>query len=233
MTLTRTLPRISDRGPASFDPADDSPPTAGTRRRARPTGANRNTTRIGVGALVLVASVLGTLTVYSSAGDRTSVIALRRDVPAGRTVTAEDLREVGISVDSSLSTIRSEDAAKVVGKVATVPLRAGSLLSSGQVGDAPELAAGEALVGAVLKSGQYPSGLRVGATVRVVEVPVADAAGQIKPVGRGTARVADVAESSNDGSTVVVSLVVAGTDAENVASAGAAGRLSLVVEPAR
>ena len=229
-TLARTLPQSGARSDdASGDHIGDSAAVAG--RRGRP-GSNRNASRIAIGLLVLVVSVLGTLTLYSNAGDRRTVIALQRDVPAGKTISAADLNEVSISADASVSTVSTSDAGRVVGKVAMVELAAGSLLTANQIGDAPKLSSGEAMVGAVLKAGQYPSGLQVGSTVRVVEVPAADAAGRSDPVSRGVGRVADIRESSNDGNTVVVSLVVSDTSAEAIASAGAAGRVSLVVQGA-
>lgn len=230
-TLTRPLPRIGVQ-------SDDAPPehpigaTPATGRRGRPTGSSRNTTRIAIGLMVLVVSVLATLTLYSSAGDRHTVIAVRRDVAAGKTITIGDLKEVSISADASVSTMPAADAERVIGEVAAVPLAAGSLLTSNQVGAAPELAAGEAMVGAVLKAGQYPSGLQIGSTVGIVDVPTINATGVSEPVRLGTGRVSDITESSNDGTTVVVSLIVADTTAESVASAGAAGRLSLVVQGA-
>jgi hypothetical protein len=233
--MTSTLTR-EHKPKASMPDGDPRALTSASLGMAsRPSGSgpiNRNTTRIAVGVTVLVVSVLATLTLYSSAGDRQTVIAVRRDVGAGQTIVADDLKEVSISVDTSVSTISASAADRAVGKVAMVPLTKGSLLASGQVDDAPELAVGEALVGAILKAGQYPTGLQSGSTVRIIEVPPADASGLSEPVSHGSGRVADIQESSNDGTTVVVSLVVVDNTAEAVASAGAGGRLSLVVQAA-
>ena len=228
MTSTLASPRAAQR------PISETGSAAGSQgaslRRVGRSSTNRNTTRIAIGVTVLVVSILATLTLYSNAGDRRTVIVVRRDVPVGQTIDAADLGEASISVDSSVSIIPASDAGRTVGKVALVPLVQGSLLTSGQIGAAPELAPGEALVGALLKAGQYPTGLQTGSTVLIIEVPGADASGIAEPVKHGVGRVNDVQESSNDGTTVIVSLVVASDTAERVAAAGAGGRLSLVVQ---
>lgn len=229
-TLSTPLPRI---GTAAGAPDDhQGPKTSGVRRGlVRPT-TNRNVPRIALGLIVVVVSVLGMLTLYSSAGDRTSVLALRRDVAAGQRIEADDLKEVSISLDASVTTLRADEAGRVVGKVAKVSLAGGSLLVPTQIGEAPELSAEQAVVGAVLKPGQYPTQLEVGSTVRIVEVPAADSTGKVEPVARGTGRVAEISESANDSSMQVISLVVDRTSSEAIASAGAGGRLSLIVEAA-
>jgi len=102
--MTSTLTR--KHSPKASVPGGDprALPSAGFGVASHRSGAgprNRNTTRIAVGVTVLVVSVLATLTLYSSAGDRQTVIAVRRDVGAGQTIVADDLKEVSISVDSS------------------------------------------------------------------------------------------------------------------------------------
>ena len=142
----------------------------------------------------------------------------------------EHLQNRVYATGSSVTTLRATEASHVIGKVAKVTLVGGALLVPSQIGEAPELSADQAVVGAVLKPGQYPTQLEVGSTVRVVEVPTADSTGRIEPVSHGVGRVADIAESASDSSIQVVSLVVDRTTSEAIASAGASGRLSLIVE---
>jgi hypothetical protein len=102
--MTSTLTR--EHSPKASVPGGDprALPSASLGMASRRSGSgpmNRNTTRIAVGVTVLVVSVLATLTLYSSAGDRQTVIAVRRDVGAGQTIVADDLKEVSISVDTS------------------------------------------------------------------------------------------------------------------------------------
>lgn len=227
-TLSTSLPRIG----TTADPIGEHRrfDRSGLRREPVTPAGKRNVTRIAVGLIVIVVSVLGSLTLYSTAGDRTSVLALRRDVAAGQRIGVDDLKEVSISIDASVTTLRATEASHVIGKVAKVTLVGGALLVPSQIGEAPELSADQAVVGAVLKPGQYPTQLEVGSTVRVVEVPTADSTGRIEPVSHGVGRVADIAESASDSSIQVVSLVVDRTTSEAIASAGASGRLSLIVE---
>lgn len=202
------------------------PPAAAPERAGR-----RNRTRIALGLLVIVLSVLGSVSLYSSAGDRVEVIAVRRAVPAGRVVTNEDLGTASIAPRSGLATVPVAARARVVGKVTAVGLVPGSLVAPGQLGDGPALQDGMAIAGAVLKPGQHPVGLQAGDEVMMVETPSPGGTdtGSDAPVERGRARVLDVAASTDGSSAVTVSLVVPTTVASSVASAGAAGRLSLVV----
>jgi len=201
------------------------PPTAAPERAGR-----RNRTRIALGLLVIVLSVLGTVSLYSSTGDRVEVIAVRRTVPAGQVVTDDDLGTVSIAKGSGLAVVSVADRAEMVGKVAAVGLVPGSLLAPEQLRDGPAVENGMAIAGAVLKPGQYPVGLQAGDEVLLVETPTAAATGAATaPVERGRARVLDVAASADGSSSVAVSLVVPRGVATSVANAGAAGRLSLVV----
>lgn len=65
-------------------------------------------------------------------GDRTDVLVVARDVPAGKVLTAKDLRSVKVAADSGVIPVESRDGA--LGERARVPLVAGTLLSLGMVG---------------------------------------------------------------------------------------------------
>jgi len=158
-----------------------------------------------------------------------TVIGVVRDVPIGQKITEEDLREVSIAGGSGLQSISADDAATVIGRTASVQLIGGSLLNPGQLADGPSLPEGTVIAGAVLKGGQYPVGLSIGDTVDVVETTSPDASGVGEPVVRGRATVTDIAEPDDGQSQLLVSLAVPSDAATAVSSAGAAGRISLVV----
>lgn len=201
------------------------PPVPAPERTGR-----RNRTRIALGLLVIVLSVLGTVSLYSSAGNRIEVIAIRRTVPAGQVVTNEDLGTASIASRSGLATVSVADRAQLVGKVAAVGLVPGSLLAPEQLRDGPAVEDGKAIAGAVLKPGQYPVGLQAGDEVILVETPPVTATGRASVAAdQGRARVLDLAAAEDGSSTVAVSLVVPRGVATSVANAGAGGRLSLVV----
>jgi hypothetical protein len=66
--------------------------------------------------------------------------------------------------------------------------------------------------------------------VLLIETPLATATGvAAEPIERGSARVLDVEELDDASATIAVSLVVPDDAASPVASAGAGGRLTLVV----
>ena len=89
---------------------------------------------------------------------------------------------------------------------------------------------GMAVVGAALKTGQFPVALAPGDNVRLVETASPSALGNtVAPVDRGRATVLDVAQSQNGQDALSVSLLVRVDGAAVIASDGAAGRLSVVV----
>lgn len=223
---TRMAPH-NGTAPRAGGPA--APPIRQAAAPSSPARSRRNTGRVALGVLVLVMSALGAVVLFSSAADRVAVIGIARDVPAGKAITESDLREVSISGGDGLRTLPADDASKVIGQTATVGLVGGSLLSPGQLTDGPSLPDGTVVAGAVLKGGQYPVGLAIGDSVDVIETTSPDASGTGEPVSRGTATVIDLSESTDGQSLLTVSLAIPSDSATEIASAGAAGRLSLVV----
>ncbi len=200
---------------------------------ASPTPApagRRDRTRMALGIIVLVLCVLGAITLYGNASDRIEVLAVRRSVAPGQQITSEDVRIVSISSDSTLRTLSSSQRGTVVGQIAAVGLVPGSLLSPSQVTNGPLVPDGMVITGATLKPGQFPIGLRAGDDVLLVETPPTTASGgAAAPIEHGRARVLDVDQLKDAGSSTAVALVVPSTAASVVASAGAGGRLTLVV----
>lgn len=225
MTATATRPthRETVGSPPGRATALGTPTTPARSPRSR------STARIAIGVLVVALSALGAAVLFSSAADRVTVIGVARDVPIGQKITEEDLREVSIAGGSGLQSIPADDAATVIGRTASVQLIGGSLLNPGQLADGPSLPEGTVIAGAVLKGGQYPVGLSIGDTVDVVETTSPDASGVGEPVVRGRATVTDIAEPDDGQSQLLVSLAVPSDAATAVSSAGAAGRISLVV----
>ena len=191
----------------------------------------RNTGRIALGAVVLVLSALGAVTLFSSAADRTTVVAVARDVPPGAEITEADLREVSISAGNGLQVVPVDAADEVIGRTAPAGLTAGSLLNPDSLSDGPVLPEGTVLVGAVLKDGQFPVGLTIGDSVEIVETTTPDVTGAGEPVSRGTGTVTDLADSVDGQSARSASIAVSADDAAAISSAGASGRVSLVVVP--
>jgi len=169
----------------------------------------------------------------------TSVLALARDVPAGKLLEAADLKVVEMGNSTGVSSVAATDQDRLLGRPAAVPLLAGTLLTRQEVGS-PAVIAGpnEAVVAVAGKPGQFPPGLAVGNRVQAVDSGVGEGAG----AAAGTADVLTspipgtvVAVDQNPGAAgagAVVSLRVTSTSALQVARAAALGRVSLILIPA-
>jgi hypothetical protein len=193
-------------------------------------GERRNRSRMALGLVVIVLSVLATASLFSSANKRERVLTLRREVPAGRAIRSDDLGVARVSVGADVHSMPASERDRVIGRVAVVTLTAGSLLVPDDVSNEARVPDGMAIVGASLKAGQYPVTLAPGDNVRLVETASPSAIGDAAaPIDRGGARVLDVARSQNSSDTLAVSLLVPTRAAADVAGDGAAGRLSVMV----
>ena len=92
------------------------------------------------------------------------------DVAAGQTVGDDMVTTTEVEVGPGVRTLPAGDRAAVVGQVARGPIPAGTLLSPEMVTDGDAVPAGQAVVGAVLAPGAYPTAaLRPGDPVQLVE----------------------------------------------------------------
>ncbi|MFD9078192.1 SAF domain-containing protein [Streptomyces erythrochromogenes] len=169
----------------------------------------------------------------SAVGDRTKVLAIANDVPAGQPLTDADVVVAEVSADGALAPMPATDRASVVGKRPAVDLRKGSLLVAGQLQPGTGLGDDKQQVGVQVKRGQAPSGSLVpGDKVLAVTVP---AQGE-QPTGKDGAeapptsvKAVVVAVSRPDASgAVVVNLAVASSDGPLLATRASSGRIALV-----
>jgi hypothetical protein len=117
---------------------------------------------------------------YLSAGHRTDVLVVSRNVGRLEVIDRSDLRVIRMSNDANVESIDAGRLNEFVGRVAAVDLVAGSLLAQGQVLPAGRklLGAGEAVVGVLLGPGDSPvRSLRRGAPILVVVRPPAGSQG--------------------------------------------------------
>jgi hypothetical protein len=183
--------------------------------------AGRSRTRIAGGVALLVASTLFAVLVYGNLGERAPVLAAAREVRAGEVVQDGDLKVVRVAAEHGVGVVAASRRSDVVGRRATSRLVPGSLLAPGALTSEPPVPAGTTVIGAVVKPGQYPLGLREGDRVLVLVT------------GSGTERAGGVeavivsvsTKSGPDGTAI--SLAVPPVDAPALARAGAEGRLLL------
>lgn len=195
--------------------------------------AARNRTRIISGAFVLVVSALVAGLLYANIGNRHPVIAIARPVAAGQIIQATDLHEVLAGSVDGIRTTPWSSRASVVGRTAAVSLIPGSLLNPSQLATGPAIDPAAAVVGAVLKPGQFPAGLRSGDKVLAIVLPpeAASATGQADVDPPIAATVAAIETLPDSAGSVSVSLAVPPGDSATLAVAGARGRLALVLAP--
>jgi hypothetical protein len=171
-----------------------------------------------------------------AAGDRSPVLTVVRPVDAGTTISARDLGQARIAADPQLDPIPADQRQRVVGQVAGVDLRPGTLLTASQLDAVAVPGPEQALVGVALTPGRLPAralqrGDRVLAVITAADAAVGGSApaGADPPATRA-AEVVSTGHPASDG-TVVVDLLVSEADAAGLASDSAAERISLVLLP--
>ena len=204
----------------------DSAPIA--LARSSPTGFGRpNRTRIAVGVVIVVVSVLASVTVYTHVAQRRAVLRVVHHVDVGQQIRSSDLAVTEVGASPHAATVAAADEGRIVGQVARVELVPGALLAAHQFQAGPAVQPDTGIAGALLKAGQYPVGLHRGDVVRVVQLASSTDDVALAGTDRGTAVVIDLAPTSDDNQSVSLSVPL--DAARDVAAAGAAGRLSLIV----
>lgn len=225
MPQSSTSTAVRPNGSARFQPSNGN--TVGTTARL----AARNRTRVLVGCLVLIVSALAAAVLYSNASNRQMVLAINRPIAVGQVVQNSDLRDVSVAVGPGVTTVPATERSHIVGRTAAVALVPGALLTPNQLGDGSPIDASLAIVGAQLKPGQYPSGLRAGDHVLAFVIPPDAAIGESTTPKAIDATVVRVDQGGDAATSIVVSLGVAPGDAGVVTTAAARNRLNIVLAP--
>ena len=198
---------------------------------ARTVGNQRVRTQVRAQWLVFAAALTvlaGVLVAWAidRAAERVDVVSIARPVAAGTVIQADDLTVTAIAFDSPVAGLAPESSlAALVGRVATVDLQPGMLLSTGMWADGTELSAGERTVGALLDAGRYPSGLAQGSAALAVPTSGSDVEG----AGDVEVRVLDV--MADERGALRVTLAVPEAQAARVATLAAADSLVLIGVP--
>jgi hypothetical protein len=181
-------------------------------------------------ALVVGLAALGAYW-YSHAGQKTAVVVVVRDVPAGHLIERSDLSTANVAGD--VTAIGASHLDSVLGQTAAVDLLPNTLLQRSMVTSVRGLSAGQAKVGVEVKPGQVPAdGLPIGGSVEVLQLPSKDAAGglaQQPPVvlAEQATVYSSAADPSQSGGTLFT-LVVPKASAAAIAAASNAGAVALV-----
>ena len=185
-----------------------------------------------VGVLLVIGFALAFADASLHLGSREQVLVVAQPLAAGQVLTSGDLRVARVSTGAGLQVVPVADESSVVGRHVAVPLVAGALLTSSEVGAPPAVGSGSDVVAVGLKPGGYPPDLAPGDRVQVVPVTSASSGSGTGSVTSGSPVAATVlavdAAPAGSGSPTVFSLQVTRADADEVAALAAAGQASLV-----
>ena len=189
-------------------------PTSRERPSSTPARiSSRARGRLALGALIVAIGVLINLAIYRSVDDKSPVLQLNRDVPAGQQISADDFRTVEIGADGAFRSVPSSDLNAVVGSYAKVRLIAGTLLAHEALQAVPLVAPGASVVAVTVPAGEVPIGLRERSRVSVVIV----ASDRTSASVNGT--VVGLPSQAGSSGQVSVSIELAAGDAGAVAAA--------------
>jgi hypothetical protein len=198
-----------------------------------PRPARRRRPLLVLVGVVLAASAAALVAALLNAATATTLVwATGAEVRRGHVVAAEELVAVEISASAAERLLVASAASRdeLVGRVWTVDLPAGELLSPALVAERLVVADGRALVGLRLGPGEFPiAGLRPGDAVMVVEAAVQHDARPAVLVAAAVVESIAVLGDQGVAASRLITLSVPVEDAAAVANAGSAGRASIVV----
>lgn len=195
-----------------------------------PTRARRRPAVIAAGVALVIVGALGSWWYASSARETTTVFVTSEEVTRGETIENQDLTTIELDGRQSIDAYTVEQSADVVGKIATVDLPAGSLITPRVVGDALAIESGQSLVGFTLTGAQLPSyPLSAGDQVRIVDTPVSQGDPPVDTPAAFPATVFSVTRDA-DNSQWVVNVIVPEAQAADLAARAATGRVALVLD---
>lgn len=213
-------------------------PAQGFQRRAQPLklriapeGRRRHTPWVVAGVLVVAVCAFAFGQLYLRTTGLRPVLAMADNVAAGQVLQASDLRIIDGAADDGIALVPDSAESSIVGQPATHDLIAGSLVTRGDVGLAPNLAPGESIVAIACKPGQYPPALAPGDSVTVIDTGGGNGALQGSAAPAVTATVVAVTlPQGPDANGAIVSVRLPSYDAASVASSATAGEIALVLQ---
>jgi len=197
-----------------------------------PIPSRRRPALIALGLALAILCGLGGYWIFSSASNAVTVLRVTSDVPRGAEITATDIGTLEIIDGQGTGAFTAEEADQVVGRIATVDLPSGTLVTEDNVGEGLPIEAGESVVGVALTAAQLPAyPIAAGDPVRIIETPLAQGD---PPKTTPASYSATVFTRTFDEQTSqwIVDLVVPEDDAADIAARAATGRVALIVDAA-
>lgn len=180
----------------------------------------------GAAALILVGGLLNVF-LFTSVGHPDEVFAVAHNIPRGTTLTADDLTSLAIASGQSSPAISTASPAQVIGKVTTVDLPKGSLITPATIAAEQQIPVGRALVGLSLKSSQLPAEpLVAGNHVEIVPIAT-DTTGDVSVTTSTISGVVSDTTVDQQSDTTIVDVYVSQTVAADLTSRAAAGSVAI------
>ena len=209
---------------AGMPPSLDDIGLEGPRRKSR-------LPEVALGLVIVAVCGLASLWWYSTAAERTDVLALREPITQGDTLEVEDLIKVAIATEDPVATMSEAEVLSIVGQVAVTDLSAGTLVTPAMFAQFNPMLDGSVVVGLDLEIGRVPAVTPLpGDAVAVVLLPVANAT---EPVGEIMVESAVVVETAAIGTQGrrFLALSMTEEDATEVTSAASQNRIALIRVP--
>jgi SAF domain len=212
-----------------------SPPTV-----VREAAAPRRWTAKGLAAAVIFVVLGGLVVMFGVASftKRDTVLVVAKAVPVGSTIDESDVTTAKISSDPALTPIPSGERDTVIGKVALVDLKPGTLFTRDELGTNDGFTTGQVLVALPLKQGQFPArGLAAGQSVLVVATPGSSSnsagspAGTTTPGGGTKAVVTEVGATDASTGVTVVDVRVGANAGVPLAQLASTGNAAVILLP--
>jgi hypothetical protein len=225
--MTTTAPEKTSKRARNTETAPTRPAAVG-----QPTKSRRRVWMIALGITIILIGALATWYVTSTTSRTVAVLTTSADVQRGEAITQNDLTTISIAGGQNVDAIPASEASEIVGKVASVDLPAGSLLTTSNTLDTLPVPEGSSIVGIALNSSQLPSyRLVAGDAVRLVDTPVAQGE---PPTSDPQTFDATVFTTTYDeaNQTWIVDVVVPEREAASIAARAATQRVSIVLDGA-
>ena len=220
LTEETSAPRRGGRGAEVPARPTLPPPTKGRRRPAL----------IALGVALVIIGGLTSWYLIQGVSDTETVLVTDAAIARGEEVTADDLTTIEVAGGQDLDAFTAAQSQSVVGQIALVDIPAGSIVTSGNVGEAIAIENGESIVGVALNTSQLPSyPLAAGDVVRIVDTPVS----QGEPPATTPATFEAVVFTTRfdeASSQTIVDLIVPESRAADIAARAATGRIALIVD---
>ncbi|MEU5562880.1 SAF domain-containing protein [Micromonospora musae] len=214
---------LATRNGTSPAEAPVTPPRVVRQRRIRPG-------LLGLAVLLIALGGLGAAFAVTSVRATGNYLAVARPVEVGRQLSADDLRPVQVAGGQGLAPVPADRIDEVLGKRAAVSLTPGTLLTMGQLTDAPLLGPDQQQLALGLDPAEVPARqLHPGDKLLLVSTPDDNADGSAAAGGtRFQATVIDTStsETSDD---IVVYLALAVRDVPAVVALTAQDRIAVVL----